>query len=183
MESFFLCNSYRIRTHNLTLDEKFKKLLDTNFKGAYLTTEASVAYYNMKHITNNKIVVRPTLDRVLLMVNKGTFKGILISQKWFQPMCIYFRKHSCLTDAFDEQINIYTDSGLMDNWVSQFSQKKYVRFTSTENQRSHQKLQLLQLEGTFRLCLCMTCITIFIFFLELLSKKILIIRKLIEIFY
>lgn len=43
--------------------------MDTDFKGAFLTTEAAVSYYNMKHITNNKIVVRPTLDRVLLMVN------------------------------------------------------------------------------------------------------------------
>lgn len=42
--------------------------MDTSFKGAYLTTEASVSYYNMKHIKNNQIVVRPTLDRVLLMV-------------------------------------------------------------------------------------------------------------------
>lgn len=59
---------YRIRTHNLTLDEKFMKLMDTNFRGAFLTTEAAVSYYNKRHIKNNQIVVRPTSDRVLLMV-------------------------------------------------------------------------------------------------------------------
>lgn len=42
--------------------------MDVNFKGAFITTEASVSYYNMKHLTNNEIQVRPTLDRVLLMV-------------------------------------------------------------------------------------------------------------------
>lgn len=67
---FFWCCIYRIRTHELSVNEKFEKLMDPDFKGAFLTTESTVSYYNMKHSANNKLVVRPTLDRVLLMVYK-----------------------------------------------------------------------------------------------------------------
>lgn len=165
-------------------------LMNDNFRGAYLTTEAAVSYYNMKHSTNDKIFIRPTVDRILLMVGsreiikKKNFFGKTKTFLWFsfQPMCIYFRKHSCLTDAFDEQINLYTDSGLMNNWVSQFSQKKYLRFHSTiDNQRSHQKLQLTQFGGTFLLCSGMIFATTLVFLLELFSKRISIIRKIMDI--
>lgn len=53
--------------------------MDTNFKGAFLTTEASVSYYNKIHIKNTKIVVRPTSDRVLLMVNTIFTENLLTS--------------------------------------------------------------------------------------------------------
>ncbi|XP_037040010.1 uncharacterized protein LOC119077005 isoform X3 [Bradysia coprophila] len=155
----------KTRTHELTVEQKFLKLMDNDFKGAYITTEASVAYYNKKHVANNSYFVRSTKDRVLLM-----------------PMCIYFRKHSCLTDAFDEQIKLYTDSGLINNWVSQFSQKKYLQFQSTSNQRSHQKLKLSQFSGTFGLCFGMICVTILTFCFELLSQRFLVIRKFVELF-
>lgn len=53
------------------MEEKFKKLMDVDFKGAYITTEPSVSYYNKKHAAgDNSYFVKATKDRVLLMVTK-----------------------------------------------------------------------------------------------------------------
>lgn len=97
-------------------------------------------------------------------------------------MCIYFRKHSCLTDAFNEQINLYINSGLMNNWVSQFSQRKYLEISTTHNQRNHKALEVSQFSGTFLLCFSMISITVVIFALELLSQKYRTIRIFFKLF-
>lgn len=64
----------------------------------------------------------------------------------------------------------------MNNWVSHFSQRKYLQVSTTQNQRIHKALELSQYNGTFLLCFGMISVTIAVFFLELLSLKFCTIR-------
>lgn len=136
-------------------------LQDNTFEGAFLSTEAGVAYYNK--------------------MNKN--KTILTSEQLFLvPFSIFFKKHSCLIQSVNEQINDYTSSGLMHNWVSHFIDSRFLSKKTEQQDASPNKLAVNQLTGAFQLCIFVYFLSILIFFLEILAIRIKCVRFMLDFF-
>lgn len=125
-----------------------RNLTDDEFNGAYMTIKQIVDYYNVENFP--KINILRTKDYVQLM-----------------PLCIYYRKHSCLVRPFNAQINAYVSSGLVDMWAGKF-EKPY--FLKLGDRRSEPKpLSIDQITGPIAVCTICIAISVIVFILELLS--------------
>lgn len=145
-----------------TNEVEFSMLQDNTFDGAFLSTEAGIAYYNKMH--KNKTVLS-TVEQLFLV-----------------PFSIFFKKHSCLTAPVNEQINDYTSSGLLHNWVSHFIDPRYLSKKTDQQDASPKRLAVNQLIGAFQLCIFMYGFSIFIFFLEIISSHIECVRLMLDFF-
>lgn len=147
---FFFCRRLRASPWS-TMEEEFEHLLDSEFEGAFLGTEASVSYYNK--MNPRKAVA-------------------LTNQMYLVPFSMFFKKHSCLTAEVNSQINAYTSSGLLQNWINRFMDKKYFNYLqSNQRDREHTQLNLDQLWGAVQLCLGSFCMCICIFAMEIASIR------------
>lgn len=145
-----------------TLEEEFAMLQDNSFEGAFLSTEASVAYYNKM---NRNKTVPSSLQKLFLV-----------------PFSIFFKKHSCLTASVNEQINDYTSSGLLQTWVSQFIDPRFLSKKTDQQDASPNKLAINQLVGAFQLCIFVYGLSIFIFVLEIIAPHIECVRFMLDFF-
>lgn len=136
-------------------------LQDNTFEGAFLSTEAGVAYYNK--MNRNKSVLSS------------------VEQLFLVPFSIFFKKHSCLISSVNQQINDYTSSGLLQSWVSHYIDSRFLS-KKTDEDTSPKKLAINQLIGAFQLCIFVYGLSICIFLLEVIAPHIECVRLMLDFF-
>lgn len=119
------------------------------FYGAFITTESFLAAYNKAH-KNDTVQAAP---EVLFVVS----------------LTILFKKHSCLTPEVNDQIQRYTSTGLLSRWVDQFVDRSHLR--RKDEEKLHRPLELLQVEGIFRVCFYLLAVSVVVFGLELQAYR------------
>lgn len=128
--------------------EDLLDLVDENFEGAYLAGAQVIDYVNLMNFPNVNLL--KTKDYLLLT-----------------PVCIYFRKHSCLLKPLNNQISLYINSGLIKSWTNQYKLPTY-----KESELSLPKaLRFNQISGIVNVCFYLSIASIIVFFLEVLSKR------------
>lgn len=99
------------------------------------------------------------------------------------PYGIYFRKHSCLVQAFNWEINKYTSNGLISSWTAGLTHEKLIK-EYIHNERlqlqAPQKLSMKQIQGVFIICMVMYLISGGILVIELLAGRFKFIRVVVE---
>lgn len=92
---------------------------------------------------------------------------ILKTKQYVQamPFCMYFRKHSCFERPFNEQLNLYSSSGLIYQWARQFS-KPSVK----DDEMEPKPLSLNQIAGVLVICMALIATSIIVFIFELISN-------------
>lgn len=145
-----------------TNEEEFAMLQDNTFEGAFLSTEAGVAYYNK--MNRNKTVLS-TVEQLFLV-----------------PFSIFFKKHSCLIASVNDQINDYTSSGLLQNWVSHFIDPRFLSKKTDQQDVIPKRLAINQLIGAFQLCILLYFLSTFIFFLEICASRIECLQYMLDFF-
>lgn len=88
------------------------------------------------------------------------------------PVGFLVKKSSYLKPEFDYQIDKHLSSGLIKNWISD-SEKVFVPIDSKEPFN----LTVKELSGAFQICIIFYGFGIFVFFIEMLSVKILFVKK------
>lgn len=133
--------------HNLT---------DENFNGAIMVVSQVVDNFNF--------------------INFPKF-NILTTKEYIQqlPFFIYFRKHSCLLEAFDNQIHAYESSGLINYWANSF-----LKLLQFQNKNNAKALKLNQFFGIVTVCGCLILVSIFLFVFELMSESNALVRTILD---
>lgn len=81
------------------------------------------------------------------------------------PYCMYFRKHSCLEDPFNQQMNLYSSSGLIVQWAKNFKKPPFKR-----DRTDPKALSLNQIGGVLVICIFMAAASVIVFSFELMSN-------------
>lgn len=137
-----------MQTYNPADVESFYNLTDEHFEGAYLANSERVDYFNA--LNKRKVKILKTKEYIRLL-----------------PFCMYYRKHSCLIQPFDQEILAFTSSGLIDLWAKKF--RKSLQNKSDKNEPK--PLSLKQIVGVIIMCSYLFAASLIIFILELLSTK------------
>ncbi|CAO1393658.1 unnamed protein product [Diamesa hyperborea] len=138
------------------------KLLDPNFKGTLLTSEDHTAYWNQLNHSKD-------------------FFHILESRLTTFNLCILFPKRTCLTPEVNNIILGLYANGLLNEIGSHFINKKYLIEPVTVPETN--ELDMNELAGGFQLLACGVFLCIGIFLLELLSKRFVIARRILNLFH
>lgn len=126
----------------------------------FLSTEAVISYFNRYHKNET---VRASRERLFLL-----------------PLCILFKKHSCLTENVNDQINIYKSSGLLQNWINKYLQARYLILKPDYHRMGNQPLDMAQLFGIFMLGFILLTLSCVVFFFEILSKHFKLVQSVLE---
>lgn len=137
-----------------------QNLTNDDFKGAYQTISQSVDYFNMLNFP--KPGVLKTKQKIQVM-----------------PICMYYRKHSCLVKPFNEQINSYWSSGLIVFWARAF---KRPRLSKNNNPIEPKTLSLDQISGLMTVCGFLYAISLIVFIFELISTSHEAVRNVFDFF-
>jgi hypothetical protein len=124
--------------------------LDSDFKGAFVTSIDEVLYLNKLNYDNFTFNV---LHEMILTV----------------PAVFYLNKNSHLTDIINEKIDDLLAGGLIDYWISQYLEMKYLRIIHIDDGPS--VLNFSELYGIFQLLSYGLFCSIFVFIVELLKAK------------
>lgn len=138
--------------NNLTLP--FDEMDKPEFKYIYLRTKASIAYFNRIHSKSVTIS-----DYSLFMFS----------------IAIFTRKHSYLTHTIDNEILKYLANGIFDYWASKFVDTKYL--IPQQIGKGPQKLTMNELSGGYQIFMLFLILSLFVFLLELLSTKIVLLKR------
>lgn len=136
--------------------------MDPNFKGTLLTSEDHTAYWNKLN-------------------NSKDFFHILDSRLTTFNLCILFPKRSCLTPEVNDKILSFYSNGLLTGMASNFINKKYL--TEPDVIPKTKRLNMKELLGGFQLLACGICICVGIYLLELLSKRSVNVRRILNLFH
>ncbi|XP_059619126.1 glutamate receptor U1-like [Phlebotomus argentipes] len=134
------------------------RMADHDFKGAVVTTALVVAYMNEKYAKDG-ISFRVAKEQIIQMY-----------------ICIYVRKYSYLTKAFDGELWKYIESGLINKWSSLYYDMKNLNMESQKS--APQALNIDQLNGIFLAYILFISLSCLVFVLEILSKYSVIAKKL-----
>lgn len=153
---FFLStNRLHVYDGNYT---KLHNLTDPNFDGAFMTMLQTVEYFNLMNFP--KIKILSTKQYVQLM-----------------PYCIHYRKHSSLYRPFNDQLYMYTSSGLIAAWARQFMKPPY-----KNDEMEPKPLSLHQVAGVVAVCIVMIGMSLFVFIFELIAARHEIVKSTVEFF-
>lgn len=136
----------------------FWHLTDDHFDGAYMTVTQILDYYNLLSYPNASILKTKQYVRL-------------------NPMMMYHRKCSCLVQAFDEQINAYISGGLIEFWGRHFKPSRNERISIKPT-----PLVIHQIIGIVTACACLICLSIIVFFFELMSMRNSTIKSILDFF-
>lgn len=154
--------------------DEFNELIQspTN-RDVYITTDVYAGYYNMKHRRNRSVVI--THERLFAV-----------------QYSIFFRKHSCLTETINEQVQKYYAHGLLSNWVSLYfnmrlarmgNDKKAAAAAATSNSGGsggRKALRVEQVMGAFQIGAYMMGFSGMVLALEVMSARCDMLRRLFE---
>lgn len=172
-------------------------LIKENF--TFHVPESSLKYFDdLKEIKKRLRILLPTdlPDRVLKKVVLSTkghvaYRNKLKKQKelitddniFILSLAIFVRKSSYLLHTVNNEIQLYLANGLMDRWVTEYIQEKYVGSTTRSSVKELKKLTNSELLGGYEICAVLYLYSIFIAFLEILSKRYLSIRNFMNLFH
>lgn len=118
-----------------------------------------MTYFNL--MNSQKGSLPRTKDRLFLM-----------------PVVMYFSKYSALPKAFNRELLLYAEFGFLEYWTVEYSDK---RFSGDRyDQRIPKELKVKNITGILQICSVLLVFSIFVFVLEVLAIKFLLIRKFIE---
>lgn len=106
------------------------KTLDSNFKGAFVSSYDEILHLNQLHHKNFTFNV---CNEIILTV----------------PVVFYIQKNSYLTEVINEKLDDLKSAGLIDYWISKYLDPKYLKVKKLE--RGPTKLSLKELLGAFQL--------------------------------
>lgn len=106
------------------------KLLNPEFKGAFISSEDHVAYWNKIAFPNSFYTI---CDAKLKTIN----------------LCLYMKKNSCIKAELDRQILGFNANGLMKIWSNQYIDRAYLKERLIDPEPK--QLQINQLLGGFQL--------------------------------
>lgn len=122
------------------------------------------------------------ISQVIDYFNMGNFPhvNILKTKQYVQlmPFCMFYRKHSCLLRPFNEQINLYSSSGLIDSWARGFKKPHYFKNSPMEPKA----LSFNQINGLIAVCILFIAFSIIVFILELMSTSHEVIKSMLDFF-
>jgi hypothetical protein len=139
----------------------YQRIQDPEFKGALISSVLHVAYRNKMNLSNEKLHIAAEMFLT-------------------QQIAMFFPKTSCLIQVFDTVIIDIVSSGLIDIWANNIVPPVYRRSHDVEGTKEPQKLTLYQLRGAYKLYGGAIGVSAIVFLLELLSKRVRLIRKLID---
>lgn len=136
-------------------------LTDEQFDGVYMTISQVVDYFNFKHFPKFKI-----------LKTKEYIKQL--------PFCIYYRKHSCLLEAFDRQIRAYTSGGLINYWADSFLKLHHLQNNNDGSEMEAKALKLNQFSGIVTICGCLIIVSVILFIFEFLSESNALVKTILD---
>lgn len=170
-------------------------LIKENF--TFHVPESSLKYFDdLKEIKKRIKIMKPTdvADRILKKVTLSTGGHIAYKNKLYKQallttddyifvlsLAIFVRKSSYLLHTMNNEIQLYLANGLMDRWVTEYIQEKYVG--NTFSIKEPKKLTNAELLGGYEICAVFYIYSIFVAILEILSKKFKFIRGLMNLFH
>ncbi|CAO1310415.1 unnamed protein product [Diamesa serratosioi] len=144
---FYMLESVMLNVNEL--HEIHDKLIDSDFKGALLSSEEHAAYLNVISKPNRHYKYSP---QVVFAFN----------------LVIYMRQQSCLQQEFNEQILALTGGGFLESWTLRFIDKDRKK---EQDENEPTQLNMSQLLGGYELLLLGLSIATFTFLMELVSYR------------
>lgn len=134
-----------------------------------------IALYNVTNMDNLKNLTKDDIEGYFNMKN---FPNVnILKTKQYAPsmsFCIYFRKHSCLMQPFNEQISLLTSSGLIVSWERAFKNPLYNKHIQMKPNAL--PLTLNQISGLIRVCIILIALSIKVFNFEVMLIRLETIR-------
>lgn len=152
--------SHRLSIYDTNINNLYN-LTDGHYDAAYMAISQVVDYFNFLNFP--KVNILKTKDYVQQL-----------------SFCIYFKKHSCLLKPFNNQIEVYRSSGLIDFWA-----KSFLKVHQLKNQNEHVYIQtkplaLSQFGGVITICAYFTGASVILFIFELMSNRQKGIKKILD---
>ncbi|XP_055910410.1 uncharacterized protein LOC129944771 [Eupeodes corollae] len=164
-----------------TIDTINSMLKNENGKFRYIITQNSSNMCTFDFIENasGKFAGISPMDYLtyyaMIQSKRGVFH-VLNEKIIAQHNTLYFSKHSYLIERFNGILMNLRSSGLINLWASQHMDSSF--FVKGKNDK--EALKFKQLRGTFDVYLMFLIVAFIIFLLELLSKRIKLIRRVLE---
>lgn len=135
------------------INELNRKTLSSTFKGAVFNYLTQVLYLNK--------------------LNHKSFTYVICREHFLlNPITVYFRKSFYLTDDVNELISMLHANGLIDHWISDYADSKYLMFSQHSSKQEPERLSINHLKGIFIVWLVGISIASFTFLIEILSSKL-----------
>lgn len=147
----------RLNVYNGQIDS-LRNVTNDNAHMAIMSISQVVDYFNFLHFPN--VQVLKTKQYIQAM-----------------PFCMYFRKHSFLERPFNQQLNLYSPSGLIVQWAKNFRKQAF-----NSDRIEPQPLLLDQFTGVLAVCICLSAASVVVFILELMSNCHDTIKKIMDFF-
>jgi hypothetical protein len=148
-------------TDRSTAESYYQQIRDPHFKGAVVSSVWHVAYRNKMH----------PKDEILNTAAEKLFT--------FQ-ISIFYPHSSCLIGVVDIYIMHFVSNGLIKHWADSIVPDAYHDSRYTVETKEPQKLTLFQLRGAYKVYGTALGVSFIVFLLELLSKRVRLIRKLMD---
>lgn len=154
--SILKCLNFRFYQFKGTAQKVFPKLSNGDLNGVVYIHAHSVEYFNLIYPFQR---LEYTESRAF--INFPVF---------------YFAKHSKFVDAFNQQLNLFIESGLIEYWTERFiDRKKYEK-----RDKIPQKLGVNGILAIFTICTALYTISLLVFIAEILSDKFAFLKRSIE---
>jgi hypothetical protein len=125
-------------------------IMDSDYKGALLTSKEHVAWLNKK--SSPEIFYHFT-EEVVSVFN----------------LCIYMHRQTCLARSVNENIIKLTNSGLMESWMKAYVDTSYLKLRKDEQPK---ELSIEKLVGAYKLLIYGLAISLSVFIVELICVRI-----------
>lgn len=122
--------------------------------GVFIASLDTVEYHNSLHAESGFLI--PSRRRIFLL-----------------PLSIFLRKHSCLAPAFNTRIETLQSSGLIQLWSRMY---RKMSFYHQAKQNEPKQLSFEQVGGIYIIAAYLYAISLFVFFVELLSLQMRFLR-------
>lgn len=126
--------------------EAFHNVTKENADCAFMTISSVVDYFNLLNF-----------PQIQILKTKQSVQAM--------PVCMYFRKHSCLEKPFNHEINKFSSGGLIQQWARTFK-NRLLKIDKTEPKA----LSINQIAGVMTICYCLMATSVMVFIFELMSN-------------
>lgn len=148
---FVLSNHFRFEYATYFNNQmRFKAIKDESFNGVFLYNKVVASYYNMKHPT----------EEPMIMSTDGFMNVYVV---------LYLKKNSPLVHPLNMQLHKLRTNGLIQHWRNRYRDAKYRKY---QQQRIPKKFSIDHLEGIFYICGIMYFIACLVFLFEIILDAI-----------
>lgn len=161
MKSIHKCNISNfsaIYIHRNKLPKLRINLLDSEFRGALLSSEEHTAYLNAGVFPEK---FYNFADEIVSVFN----------------LCIYLHRQSCLTEQINQYILSFESTGLLNAWVKKFVNRKYLKEQMTNGPKVLVNKQLL---GAYEILVFGLILGAITFVIEVCSVYVTAVRRILS---